>query len=112
MGTNMTQKTNSTELLQPVDINKLIHEPARLMIMSYLYVLDKADFVFLANQTGFSGGNLSAHISKLKNAEFVKVEKEFLKDKPHTILSLTDSGRRAFKEYQKNMKKFLDELQK
>ncbi len=106
----MTDKNNTKEILHPSVINKLIHEPARLLIMSYLFVLESADFVFLARQIGLSGGNLSAHITKLKNAEYIKVEKEFLKDKPHTILRLTKIGREAFGEYKISMKTFLNDL--
>lgn len=92
------------------EIDKLIHEPARLAIMSQLYVVQSADFLFLLPQTGLTTGNLSRHISKLEEAGYVKVEKEFVGKKPHTIVQLTEEGRVVFKEYIETMKHIMDEL--
>lgn len=91
-------------------IDKLIHEPARLMIMAYLYVVESADFVFLVRQTGLTWGNLSAHLSKLEAAGYVVIEKEFVGKKPHTMLHLTEEGRTAFQAYRQSMKQVLDDL--
>jgi DNA-binding transcriptional ArsR family regulator len=97
--------------LQPLgDIDKLIHEPARLMIMAYLYVVESADFVFLVRQTGLTWGNLSAHISKLEEAGYVEVLKEFVGKKPHTMLSLTEPGRTAFTDYRRQMQQMFKDL--
>lgn len=82
-----------------VEIDKLIHEPARLKIMSQLYVVEEADFIFLMRQTGLTWGNLSSHMSKLEAADYIEVRKEFLDKKPHTILKLTSKGRDAFRNY-------------
>lgn len=92
------------------EINKLIHEPARLMIMANLYVVKSMDFIFLRNQTQLTWGNLSSHISKLENADYVDVQKSFKGKKPHTMLSLTEQGRTAFIHYRKKMKQVLDEI--
>ena len=92
------------------EIDKLIHEPARLMIVVYLYVVESADFTFLIRQTGLTWGNLSAHISKLEVAGYVEVTKEFINKKPNTMLSLTKNGRLAFENYRKNMKQVFNEL--
>lgn len=81
------------------EIDKLIHEPARLKIMAQLYVVDEADFIFLMRQTGLTWGNLSSHMSKLEAAEYIEVQKEFLDKKPRTILKLTSKGRDAFEKY-------------
>lgn len=100
-----------SEDLQPfADIDKVIHEPARFMLMSYLYVVVSADFVFLMHETGLTRGNLSSHMSKLEKAGYVEVEKEFVEKKPRTLLRLTDEGRAAFRVYRKNMKQALDSL--
>ena len=97
--------------LKPIAaIDKLIHEPARLMIMAYLYVVESADFVFLVRQTGLTWGNLSAHLSKLEAAGYVAIEKEFVNKKPHTMLHLTNEGRTAFQAYRQSMKQVLDDL--
>lgn len=92
------------------EIDKLIHEPSRLAIMAQLYVVQSADFLFLLPQTGLTTGNLSRHMSKLEEAGYVKVEKEFVGKKPHTILQLTKEGREVFRTYLENMKTIIDEL--
>jgi DNA-binding MarR family transcriptional regulator len=92
------------------DIDRLIHEPNRLMIMAQLYVVHSADFLFLQNQAGMTPGNLSAHLSKLEAAGYVEVTKEFIERKPHTALTLTKKGRTAFKEYRKKVKQFVEKL--
>jgi DNA-binding MarR family transcriptional regulator len=99
------------EDLQPIaDIDRTIHEPARLMILAYLYVVESADFLFLMRQTGLTGGNLSSHMSRLEAAGYIAIEKEFVDKKPHTMLRLTDEGRAAFQEYVQSMKQVLDGL--
>ena len=92
------------------DIDRLIHEPSRLTIMANLYVVQSADFLFLQHQTGMTPGNLSAHLSKLEDAGYVEVTKEFIERKPHTALALTKKGRGAFKEYRKKVKQFVEKL--
>ena len=85
-------------------IDRIIHEPARLKIMAHLYVVESADFLFLMRQTGLTFGNLSSHMSKLESVGYIKVEKEFVGKKPHTMLRLTKRGRNAFQKYQQTMK--------
>ncbi len=92
------------------DVDRLIHEPSRLMIMAQLYVVQSADFLFLQHQTGMTSGNLSAHLSKLEDAGYVEVTKEFIERKPHTALALTKKGRTAFKEYRRKVKQFVEKL--
>ena len=103
-------KAASEELQSMGDIDRLIHEPARFMILAVLYVVESADFTFLMNQTGLTWGNLSSHLSKLEEAGYVEVEKEFKGKKPHTMLHLTDEGRAAFRQYRRSMKQVLDDL--
>ncbi len=92
------------------DVDRLIHEPARLKLMALLYVLDSADFTFLMAQTGMTWGNLSAHMSKLEKAGYIEVVKTFKGKRPNTMLSLTDAGRRAFQTYRQQMQRLLDNL--
>jgi DNA-binding MarR family transcriptional regulator len=92
------------------NLDRLIHEPTRLMIMTQLYVVESADFLFLQNQLQLTPGNLSAHLSKLEEAGYVEVLKEFIERKPHTTLALTKKGRSAFKEYRKNLKQVISDL--
>lgn len=92
------------------NIDRLIHEPARLLILAQLYVVHSADFLFLQRQTGMTPGNLSAHLSKLEDAGYVEITKEFLDRKPHTALALTKKGREAFKQYRRNLKQLAEKL--
>ncbi|MFW9828440.1 MAG: winged helix-turn-helix domain-containing protein [Candidatus Thorarchaeota archaeon] len=78
--------------------------------MSYLYVVESADFVFLRNQTGLTDGNLSSHLSKLESTGYVKIEKKFKGKKPQTILKLSKNGREAFDLYRKKMEQVLSGL--
>ena len=107
----MTDDANSTnELMNVSEIDRIIHEPARLIIMAHLYVVESADFLFLMQQTDLTFGNLSSHMSKLEQAGFISVHKEFVDRKPHTMLSLTKTGRAAFKDYRKRMRSLFEDL--
>jgi DNA-binding MarR family transcriptional regulator len=109
----MTMSENDLENtdLQPLtDIDRIVHEPARLMILAILYVVESADFVFLLNQTGLTRGNLSSHMTKLEAAGYIEVKKEFVDRIPRTLLRLTDQGRAAFQAYREKMIRVLDDL--
>jgi DNA-binding MarR family transcriptional regulator len=83
---------------QPEDapvLDRLIHEPARLAILTVLSSVEEADFVFLRRTTGLTKGNLSSHLAKLESAGLVEVEKRFVRKKPNTKLTLTPVGRRG-----------------
>jgi DNA-binding HxlR family transcriptional regulator len=95
---------------QIMEIDKLIHEPARLLIISHLYVVESADFLFLMRQTDLTFGNLSSHLNKLERARYVSIKKEFVGKKPHTMLKLTKKGRDAFLDYKKRMKQVFERL--
>lgn len=105
-----TSKTDGTDRQAISGIDRFIHEPARYLIMAYLFIAESVDFLFLQRQMGLTWGNLSSHLSKLEAAGYVAVRKEFLDKKPHTMLQLTDEGRKAFQRYRENMKQALDEL--
>lgn len=85
------------------DVDRLIHEPSRYNIMALLYVVERADFLFLKNQTGQTPGNLSSHIARLEAAGYVAVEKSFTGKKPRTTLRLSKAGRNAFDDYRTRM---------
>ncbi len=107
----MTSSDRKKGSLQSMgEIDRVIHEPARLMIMAYLYVVESADFLFIIRQTGLTKGNLSSHLSKLEAAGYVNIHKEFVNKIPRTFLSLSKKGRDAFDEYQRQMKQFLEKL--
>ena len=77
------------------NLDKLIHEPARLAIMSALSACSSADFTFLLQLTGLSKGNLSSHLSKLEEGGLVQIEKQFIGKTPNTLVSLTPAGQEA-----------------
>ena len=107
----MTEKTPLFKvLLLTAEIDKTVHEPARLLILSMLYVIDGADFVFLQGQSGLTRGNFSTHMSKLEEEQYVEVKKKFIDKKPTTIYRITDAGRSALEKYRETMKKILAEL--
>jgi DNA-binding transcriptional ArsR family regulator len=58
-------------------IDPVVHAPARLMVLTLLYVVEAADATFLVGQTGLTWGNLSTHLSKLEESGYVAVEKSF-----------------------------------
>ena len=103
----MTGK-KETDLDMKVEIDRTVHEPVRLKIMAFLSVVESADFVFLISRMGLTMGNLSAHISKLKEAGYIDVHKGFKDNRPHTMVSLTKSGREAFERYREDMLQLLE----
>jgi len=107
----MVKNEINEDSLQPLaEIDRVIHEPARLLILAYLSVVESADFLFLMNQTHLTRGNLSAHLSKLETTGYIEIKKEFVEKIPRTLLSLTEEGRKAFQEYRRNMRQVLDSL--
>ena len=83
----MTKTLSNPSNLKNID--RVIHEPTRLMIMTQLYVVESADFLFLQHQLEMTPGNLSAHLTKLEKAGYVEIVKEFIERRPHTALKLT-----------------------
>ena len=80
-------------------VDRLIHEPARLVIVTILFAVESADFLYLLRETGLSKGNLSAHLARLEEAGYVIIEKSFRGKVPQTTCRLSESGREAFKGY-------------
>jgi DNA-binding MarR family transcriptional regulator len=104
-----TDERNIEGVIPPTDIDRMIHEPARLMLMSYLFVLEGADFLFLMRQMGMTQGNLSSHLSKLEQAGYIEIEKTFVGKKPRTMIRATGQGREAFQDYRQRMERILQE---
>ena len=100
----------SPKLPDLADIDRLIHEPARLRIMALLAVLESADFLFLMRQTGLTQGNLSSHLSKLEEAGYVGIEKAFHGKRPRTTLRMSPAGRVAFAAYRSQLDRMLADL--
>jgi DNA-binding MarR family transcriptional regulator len=92
------------------EIDHVIHAPARLMVLTYLYVVESADYLFLQRLTGLTWGNLATHLARLEEAGYVTIDKQFKGKKPHTTIALTEQGRAAFREYKRSMQQVLDDL--
>lgn len=85
------------------DLDRVIHEPARLRIVALLSGAKEADFLFLQRETGLTKGNLSNHLAKLEEAAYVEIQKTFRGKIPLTIARLTPAGRAAFQRYRRSM---------
>jgi len=98
----------SDDLRSLTELDRLIHEPARLLIVTILSTVESADFLFLQRETDLTKGNLSAHLSKLEDAGYVNIEKTFKGKLPLTVCKLTDAGRDAFEGYRLQMQNFIE----
>ena len=99
----------SNILEEIIQLDKIIHEPARIAILTLLSVVEKADFLFLKYNTGLTQGNLSSHLAKLENAGYVIIEKTFKGKRPLTRIKLSEAGKREFEKYLKTIKQFIKE---
>ena len=86
------------------DLDRVIHEPGRLMIVALLFAVEQADFLYLQHETGMNKGTLSSHLSRLEEAGYVAVTKTYRGKIPQTLLRLTGAGRKAFEQYRRNLK--------
>lgn len=96
--------------IEPPFIDPIIHSPARFRILSNLYLVDRADFLFLRKLTGLTKGNLSSHLTKLEEVNYVEIRKEFVEKISRTTISMSDAGREAFNLYRKNMQNMLNDI--
>ena len=85
-------------------LDRVIHEPGRLMIVALLFAAERADFLYLQHETAMNKGNLSSHIARLEEAGYVAVTKTYRGKVPQTLLCLTSAGRKAFAEYRRRLK--------
>lgn len=89
------------------DIDRVVHDPARFRILSCLFVVESADFLFLMRQLGLTQGNLSSHMTRLESAGYVHIDKAFENRRPKTLLRLTRAGRAAVEQYVGQMQQLL-----
>ena len=82
-------------------LDRVIHEPARLMIVASLSGIDQADFLYLLHETALNKGTLSSHLARLEEAGYVEITKTYRGKIPQTLLRLTGAGRKAFAQYRK-----------
>ena len=94
---------NDTPFEQLANLDRRIHDPARLSILTALSACERADFLFLQRITGLTKGNLSSHLSKLEEAGLVETEKRFVNKKTQTLVRLTGEGRETIESYWKEL---------
>ena len=85
------------------DLDRVIHEPARLLIVALLAGVKEADFLWVLRESALTKGNLSSHRAKLEEAGYVEVEKTYKGKIPLTLLRLTRQGRSALETYKKSL---------
>ena len=96
------------DLRRLTELDRLIHEPARLLIVTILSTVESADFLFLQRETELTKGNLSAHLRKLEDAGYVKIEKTYKGKLPLTVCKLTAAGTKAVTEYRQQLQSFME----
>ncbi len=91
-------------------LDRVIHERARLGIMTKLAVEGESEFTALKKSLSLSDGNLNAHLKVLEKNGYISVTKEFVKNRPRTVYHITEKGRRAFEEYVESLEVFLNSI--
>ena len=99
----MATRTNSP-YQELTKVDRVIHEPVRLMIMLLLRAVSEADFLYIQRECGLTQGNLSSHLSRLEEAGYVLIEKTAKGNYPLTLCSLTSQGRTALAAYAQTMR--------
>ncbi len=91
-------------------VDRLIHEPSRMLIMAILFAGGQVSFLYLLRETGLTKGNLSNHLSRLEQGGYIRIKKSFRGKVPQTLLSITPEGKSAFQTYRKQLKILADAL--
>jgi DNA-binding MarR family transcriptional regulator len=93
------------------ELDAVIHQPTRLMVLTILASVAEADFTYLLKETGATKGNLSSHLTKLESAGLIEIEKTYRGKVPLTLCRLTGRGRRKLDDYQKVLDRVATQLQ-
>ena len=94
----------STKIQRLAEVDRIIHEPSRLMIVALLAAVKEADFQYLQQASRLTKGNLSVHLSKLEQAGYIAIEKTFRKKYPLTMCRLTERGQEVLDSYRRTIK--------
>ena len=86
------------------ELDRVIHEPGRLMLVAILSAVKRSDFLYLQQETEMNKGTLSSHLSRLEEAGYVEISKTFRGKTPQTLIELTPAGRKAFERYRRQVK--------
>lgn len=106
----MDPERTDIDLSSFADLDRLVHEPGRLLVMACLSVVEQADYLYVLKQTGLTQGNLSSHLAKLESSGYITVQKTFQGKVPRTQLAMTETGREAFQKYRRQILKALSDL--
>jgi len=90
-------------------VDRIIHEPSRSIILAILAATKSADFLYLQRETRLTKGNLTIHLSKLEMAGYIRIEKTYRGKVPQTLCRITNKGRVAFELYRKQLTKFIED---
>jgi DNA-binding MarR family transcriptional regulator len=91
------------------EVDRLVHEPSRSIILAILAATTSADFLYLQRETGLTKGNLTIHLSKLEKAGYLHIEKTYQGKTPLTLCRITNQGRAAFESYRKQLIQFIED---
>lgn len=97
-----------TDLRGLTDMDRVIHEPARLVLVTILYAVENADFLYLLRESGLTKGNLSTHLTRLEQVAYISVTKSFKGKIPQTTYQLTAKGTKAFENYRRQLRHVLE----
>ena len=92
----------------PDEIDDLVHGRVRLAVLSFLSTARRAEFTLLSKKLGTSDGNLSLHLRKLEKAGYIEITKDFVDRKPRTTTAITESGRKALRQYIQTIRAIID----
>lgn len=90
--------------LEILKLNRIIHDPARLLILTFFYPVPKLDYLSLRKAIKLTTGNLSRQLQILEKAGYVAIEKRFKGKYPETICGMTRKGREALELYTEMLK--------
>ena len=93
--------------MKDIELNKIFHQPIRTRLMAYLINSDYADYTTLKKTLNLSDGHMSTHMKELLSNEYVEMKKEFVDNKPKTTYSITQKGKKEFKDYIKQLQKII-----
>ncbi len=93
----------NSKIQDVAQLDRMVHEPARLMILMILQGAAEADFLYLQRECGFTQGNLSSHLLKLEEAGYVEIKKKFKGKRPLTLCRLTPKGEAALSGYSQRL---------
>ncbi|WP_256392754.1 winged helix-turn-helix domain-containing protein [Natronoarchaeum rubrum] len=94
-----------------MEFDKLVHQPTRLQLFSYLYRHEESTFSELQEALDVTEGNLSSHLQTMEEADAIAVEKQFVDRRPQTTYELTDEGRSKFEEHVETLEALLGALE-